>query len=99
MARFPGTAGASPPDLPAHRVSSAPKIVGSPNALAASAKRTTPYMPSWSVMASAARRRRAASSASSSGCDPPSRKLALEWQCSSAYETTNRPGILGDGGR
>src|SRR5256885_16253171 len=41
-------------------------------------------------MARASRPRRAASSASSSGCDAPSRKLKLEWQCSSAYGTDPR---------
>ena len=61
-----------------------PKIVGTPITFAASANRTTPYTPSWSVSASADSPSRAASSASSSGWLAPSRKLKLEWQCSSA---------------
>ena len=52
------------------RVSSAPNTVGRESALAASANRTMPYIPSWSVTASASSRSHAASSASSSGCDP-----------------------------
>src|SRR3954471_12453285 len=77
-------------------------MVGRPTARAASAKRTTPYMPSWSVMASASSPSRTASSTSSSGCDAPSRKLKLEWQCSSAYGTLPRrrcrSGSSGNGG-
>ncbi len=66
------------------RVSSAPNTVGRPTAWAASAKRTTPYSPSWSVTASASSSSRAASSASCSGWETPSRNEKLEWQCSSA---------------
>ncbi len=77
-------------------------MVGIPTARAASAKRTTPYMPSWSVTASASSPRRVASSTSSSGWDAPSRKLKLEWQWSSAYGTTlcrRRPALRSAGGR
>ena len=89
--RGPGSAGGCPPGSAtpfcgrvSPRDSSAPNTVGIPTARAASAKRTTPYMPSWSVTARASRPRRAASSTSSSGWEAPSRKLKLEWQCSSA---------------
>src|SRR5262245_9954406 len=68
-----------------------------PRAAAASAKRTTPYMPSWSVMARASNPNRAASSTSSSGWDAPSRKLKFEWQCSSAYDTRPRSVAAGGG--
>jgi hypothetical protein len=54
-------------------------------ARAASANRTTPYMPSWSVSATPLTPSRAACSISSSGCEAPSRKLKLEWQCSSNH--------------
>jgi hypothetical protein len=64
-----------------------PKTVRTPSSAAASANRTTPYMPSWSVSAIASSPSRAASSTSSSGWLAPSRKLKLEWQCSSAYGT------------
>src|SRR5207249_3939946 len=67
------------------RVNSASNTVAKPTARAASAKRTMPYMPSWSVTASASSPSRAASSASSSGWLAPSRKEKLVWQCSSAY--------------
>src|SRR5207244_2154999 len=77
-------AGAVVCGLVSPRVSSAPNTVGTPRILAASAKRTTPYMPSWSVRARASSPSRAASSTSSSVWDAPSRKLKLEWQWSSA---------------
>src|SRR5256885_7389867 len=51
----------------------------------------SPYMPSWSVMASAARPRRAASATSSAGAEAPSRKLYDEWQCSSAHAGPGGP--------
>ena len=57
---------------------------------AASANRTTPYRPSWSVSARARRSSRAASSTSSSGVLAPSRKLYAECACSSAYERNER---------
>src|SRR5204863_4454598 len=43
------------------------------------------YIPSWSVSATPLMPSRAACSISSSGCDAPSRKLKLEWQCSSYH--------------
>ncbi len=43
-----------------------------------------PYIPSWSVMASAVRPRAAASATRSAGLEAPSRKLQDEWQCNSA---------------
>src|SRR5829696_5301865 len=70
-------------------------MVRTPYARAASANRTTPYIPSWSVSAIASRPSRAASSASSSGWLAPSRKLKLEWQCSSANGTRSPPGAGG----
>ena len=65
--------------------SSAPNTVRMSSSLAASANRTTPYSPSWSVSAMARRSSRAASSTSSSGVLAPSRKLYAECACSSAY--------------
>ena len=65
--------------------SSAPNTVRTSSSLAASANRTTPYSPSWSVSAMARRSSRAASSTSSSGVLAPSRKLYAECACSSAY--------------
>ena len=66
------------------RCSSAPNTVARSARRAASAKRTTPYSPSWSVSASASRPSRTASATSSSGWLAPSRKLKAEWACSSA---------------
>ena len=66
---------------------SAPNTVAMSNSLAASANRTTPYNPSWSVSAMARNPSRAASSTSSSGVLAPSRKLYAECACSSAYGT------------
>ena len=80
------------------RFSSAPKTVGSPNASAASANRATPYMPSWSVRASARRPSRTASSTSCSGSEAPSRKENEECACSSAYGTGSVWAAGRDGG-
>ena len=66
------------------RCSSAPNEVFSPTFFAAWENRTTPYSPSWSVIASDLSPRRAPSAASSSGWEAPSRKLNAECACSSA---------------
>ena len=76
--------GAPPEPTGAGRCSSAPKDVLSPTFFAASENRTTPYSPSWSVIASDVSPSRAPSAASSSGWEAPSRKLNAEWACSSA---------------
>src|SRR5208337_399048 len=70
--------------------SSAPKTVRTSSSAAASANRTAPYRPSWSVSARARRSSRAASSTSSSGVLAPSRKLNAECACNSAYATEER---------
>ena len=72
---------------PPGQSSSTPKMVGRFTARAASAKRTTPYKPLRSVMASADNPRAAATSANSSGCAAPSKKEKFDVQCNSAYGT------------
>ena len=62
-------------------------MVGKFTARAASAKRTTPYKPLRSVMASADNPSAAATSANSSGCAAPSKKEKFDVQCNSAYGT------------
>ncbi len=81
---WPSGSGTPPPGWVSPRLSSAPKTVRSPAAAAASANRTTPYRPSWSVTANASNPSLTASATSSSGWLAPSRKLKFEWQCSSA---------------
>ena len=77
--------------LAGRRDSSAPNTVGSSDRPGGLGEPHHAVEPSWSVRASAVSPSRAASSTSSSGWLAPSRKLKLEWQCSSAYATVARP--------
>src|SRR5439155_9861245 len=76
----PGASGSS-----SARVTSAPTIAASPRSRAARPKRTLPYSPLWSVTATARSPSSSARAANSSGCEAPSRKEKLVWQCSSAW--------------